>query len=147
MTFFYDSSSADYFVISMSYEIIFIFISLSHLYVVLLLISSIFAAPGVTTTNKTACTEECSLEYDPICAGEEGNTNEKMNKSFGNICVMYKYNCEKNESLLPFFKYFYSIESYLILHASFLLHFFFSRIDLVKLSDGECPGGKSVRLQ
>ncbi|XP_055297192.1 turripeptide Pal9.2-like [Sitodiplosis mosellana] len=82
--------------------------------VVLLLISTISTAPGVTSTNKQTCSKECTLDYKPICAGHSPTDKEK--KSFGNFCVMEKYNCEKDENL-------------------------------VQLSEGECPGSKSVRLQ
>lgn len=91
----------------MSYEIIFCFF-LSRLYLVLLFISSILAAPGVTPTNKPACTQDCSLEYAPVCAGPKGTTNDREKKSFGNDCVMKKYNCEKGESLLIFIIHLYN---------------------------------------
>ncbi|XP_031628574.1 uncharacterized protein LOC116344247 [Contarinia nasturtii] len=82
--------------------------------VVLLVISSIFAAPGVTPNTKDC--KECNLDYVPVCAGPKGTQNDREKKSFGSVCVMEKYNCENDEKL-------------------------------VKLSDGECPGSKSVRLQ
>lgn len=63
---------------------------------VLLTISSVLAAPGVTPANKK-CANECSLDYNPVCAGPAGTNDIKLKKSFGNICVMQKYNCEKSE--------------------------------------------------
>lgn len=90
---------------------LFLFFFSSHLYLVLLLISSIFAAPGVTPTNKPTCTQDCSLEYAPICAGPKGTTNDREKKSFGNDCVMKKYNCEKGESSLIFIIFIYSMKS------------------------------------
>lgn len=71
---------------------------------VLLLISTASAAPGVTSTNKQACTKECTLDYKPICAGHSESDKDK--KSFGNVCVMDKYNCERDESLLLFIRLF-----------------------------------------
>lgn len=60
------------------------------------LFNVILAAPGVTAVSKPC--NECPLNYEPICAGPPGTTNDKDKKSFGNECVMEKYNCEKNES-------------------------------------------------
>lgn len=68
----------------------------------MLIISTIWAAPGVTPSTAKAC-EECKLNYDPICAGPQGTKNDREKKSFGNLCVMKKYNCEKGESLLNIF--------------------------------------------
>lgn len=61
---------------------------------VVLIISTIQAAPGTTTANKC---NECPLDYKPVCGGPAGATDNKLKKSFGSICVMQKYNCEKNE--------------------------------------------------
>lgn len=61
---------------------------------VLLIISSILAAPGATNKN---CAKACTLDYTPVCAGPAGTTDNKQKKTFGNICVMHNYNCEKNE--------------------------------------------------
>lgn len=62
----------------------------------MLLISAVFASPGVTPKTKT-CDEECP-DYKPVCAGpKDGSDKEK--RSFGSECVVRKYNCEKNESL------------------------------------------------
>lgn len=67
--------------------------------VVLLIISSILAAPGVTPATQN-CGDVCPLDYQPICGGPSGTTNDREKKSFGNNCVMKKYNCEKGESEL-----------------------------------------------
>lgn len=64
--------------------------------VLVVLFNVILAAPGVTAVSKPC--NECPLNYEPICAGPPGTTNDKDKKSFGNECVMEKYNCEKNES-------------------------------------------------
>lgn len=66
-------------------------------FVVLLVISSIFAAPGVTPKTKDC--KECGLDYAPVCGGPKGSQNDREKKSFGSICVMEKYNCEKGESM------------------------------------------------
>lgn len=63
---------------------------------VLLLISAIFASPGVTPKTKS-CDEDCP-EFKPVCAGPKGAT-DKEKRSFGSDCVVRKYNCEKNEGL------------------------------------------------
>lgn len=48
---------------------------------------------------KKKCAEECPFDYAPVCGGTAGS-NEK--KSFGNDCVMRKYNCEKGASKSDF---------------------------------------------
>lgn len=67
------------------------------LFLVLLLIGAIFASPGVTPKTK-ACERDCP-DYKPICAGPKSAASDKEKKSFGSVCVMEKYNCEKNEGL------------------------------------------------
>lgn len=59
----------------------------------MLIISTIHAAPG-KSANKC---NDCDLDYKPVCAGPAGTTDKKAMKSFGSVCVMQKYNCEKNE--------------------------------------------------
>lgn len=70
------------------------------------MINSIFAAPDLQNKEKVAkCSEACTFDYTPVCGGPAGSTNQKEMKSFGNECVMKKYNCEKGESksnLTPF---------------------------------------------
>jgi hypothetical protein len=50
-----------------------------------------------TTTLSPArkCKSECPNDYNPIC----GSDGAKVNLSFGNKCVMEKYNCEHNAKL------------------------------------------------
>jgi hypothetical protein len=50
-----------------------------------------------TTMASTArkCKSECPNDYNPIC----GSDGAKVNLSFGNKCVMEKYNCEHNTKL------------------------------------------------
>lgn len=60
---------------------------------VLLLSSSILAAPG----ESESCPKICSAEYAPVCAGPAGSHDNKQTKTFGNLCAMQIYNCEHNE--------------------------------------------------
>ena len=95
---------------------------------VLLLISTTSAAPGVTSTNKQACNKECTLDYKPICAGHSENDKDK--KSFGNVCVMDKYNCERDESLLRLIHSFiHSTKSYDAYQQFFFFVSLFCRFD------------------
>lgn len=52
---------------------------------------------STTTTISPArkCKSECPNDYNPIC----GSDGAKVNLSFGNKCVMEKYNCEHNAKL------------------------------------------------
>lgn len=47
-----------------------------------------------TVSPKSKCKSECPNDYAPIC----GSDGAKVNLSFGNKCVMEKYNCEHNAS-------------------------------------------------
>lgn len=61
-------------------------------FLALVLVTMITAMPE---KPKKKCAEDCPFDYLPVCGGTADN-NEK--KSFGNECVMRKYNCEKGAS-------------------------------------------------
>ncbi|VVC37349.1 Kazal domain [Cinara cedri] len=54
-------------------------------------------ATSTTTTISPSrkCKSDCPTEFKPIC----GTDGAKVNLSFGNRCVMEKYNCEHNSKL------------------------------------------------
>lgn len=66
----------------------------------MLLVSAIVAAPQTATQAPGKKCENCRDEYNPICAAPTGSKQEKDTISFGNDCVMRKYNCENNKSKL-----------------------------------------------
>jgi hypothetical protein len=49
---------------------------------------------STTISPSRKCKSECPNDYNPIC----GSDGAKVNLSFGNKCVMEKYNCEHNTS-------------------------------------------------
>uniref|UniRef100_A0A1B6IC76 Kazal-like domain-containing protein n=1 Tax=Homalodisca liturata TaxID=320908 RepID=A0A1B6IC76_9HEMI len=55
------------------------------------------ATSTTTKPPKPKCDTACPDDYTPICANEKGSSEKA--KSFGNICVMNKYNCEHGTNL------------------------------------------------
>nr|WDQ26772.1 venom peptide [Acharia stimulea] len=48
-------------------------------------------------SRKKACLRDCSsVSLAPVCAGKQG---DKVQRSFGNECVMNNYNCENKDTL------------------------------------------------
>ncbi|EAT48797.1 AAEL000211-PA [Aedes aegypti] len=43
------------------------------------------------------CNTACTDDYTPVCGGVKGSKDKPI--SFGNECVMQKYNCENKKSL------------------------------------------------
>ncbi|XP_054258131.1 uncharacterized protein LOC128983031 [Macrosteles quadrilineatus] len=56
------------------------------------------ATSTTTKPPKPKCDEKCPEDYTPVC-GKEKDSTEKP-KSFGNICVMNKFNCEHGTNLI-----------------------------------------------
>lgn len=77
---------------------------------------AIFCAAALGKPAKsTPCGQACTLDYTPICASPKSGKGADL--SFGNKCVLEKYNCEHNDAE-------YSMKG-----------------------DGECPGAVGIRLQ
>lgn len=83
------------------------------------------------------CNAACTDDYTPVCGGVKGSKDKPI--SFGNECVMQKYNCENKKSKIDFTVWLH--------HPNGGFTLFFCISGLTVLSQGECPGGGGVRLQ
>lgn len=55
---------------------------------------ALLAQAGPTkASNLSKPCKSCSLDYVPVCAGPATGTEKP--KSFGSVCVLDNYNCEK----------------------------------------------------
>ena len=94
------------------------------------------ASPAKEPPKKNdACPNACADEYTPVC-GAPGPSDGGSNVTFGNKCVMEKYNCESKKCE---FKAISSKNCNHFLFFIFILAFTVS-------SNKECEGKAPVRL-
>uniref|UniRef100_T1E3E4 Putative kazal domain-containing peptide n=1 Tax=Psorophora albipes TaxID=869069 RepID=T1E3E4_9DIPT len=62
----------------------------------LLVVTVVSAVPAKDKPAKK-CADSCPFDYTPVCGGVKDSKEKPI--SFGNSCVMEKYNCENKKSL------------------------------------------------
>ncbi|XP_055592533.1 turripeptide Pal9.2 [Uranotaenia lowii] len=71
-----------------------------YIFIVLVSLMAIVALVQANPANEPAkkvCGRSCTFDYTPVCGGVKGSNDKPL--SFGNTCVMEKYNCENGKSL------------------------------------------------
>lgn len=54
------------------------------------------ASPAKDPPKKSPCADVCTSDYTPVC-GSPGSGDGNSQITFGNKCVMEKYNCESKK--------------------------------------------------